>query len=251
MEIPYPTDDLPATPEYVLAVLRDMHRLLSGLRPLDSKVVLDFDTTVADWLWATDLDEVWPLESAMNDLLGLRVSRREWRAALHPARRRTLADVCRVGASHMTIPRPRPFVALGAESLPAGIFLTIRSALHEAGADVSNLRPSSPLDGYASRHVSELIRLSSRMAPGAMPTPKRSGELEVPGCSGPLHGLACFVSGALGSTPWLMITGVALSGLWFAGVVSCARRYDMAPLDFGGLETFGDLAEALARQTAA
>lgn len=56
VDVHYPTIDEPATPDYVLAVLRDMHRQQCQHDPeADPSAVLSFDTTVTEWRAACDL----------------------------------------------------------------------------------------------------------------------------------------------------------------------------------------------------
>jgi hypothetical protein len=135
MDVRYPTIAKPATPEYVLAVIRDMHRQQCQYDPeADPSSVLSFDTTVAEWRDACDLLGWRKLGRAYNQLWGISCSDAEWRAVLEPARQGRLADVCRLIASRAVRPLIRPSRLSGTGCVPAGAFLTIRSLLHEAGA---------------------------------------------------------------------------------------------------------------------
>lgn len=247
MEIPYPTDDEPATPEYVLAVLRDWQRLLSRLDPdVEPDVVLGFETTVAEWKSASNMG--WgPIGRGLNRLWGIDVSDVEWRAALRPADKRSLGDLCGLIARQARVPRPRPLVALGAVSLPAGVFLAIRSALHNAGADVESLRPSSSLKCLNRLFLIELLWVSARLAPGALPAPAHDVPPEAgAGCHWILHGLGCIAAGLVNATAWLALAGLVVVCSSAAFVHWRAYHRNPSGVIFGELETFGDLATALA-----
>ena len=94
MEVRYPTIGVPASPEYVLAVLRDMHRQQCHHDPeADARAVLSFDTSVAEWRDAGDLLGWRKLGRAYNQLWGIACSDDDWRAVLELAAQRRLADV--------------------------------------------------------------------------------------------------------------------------------------------------------------
>ncbi len=140
MDVRYPTIDEPATPEYVLTVLRDMHRQQCQHDPeADPGAVPSFDTTVAEWRDACDLLGWRQLGHAYNQVWGIACSDDEWRAVLEPARQRRLADVCQLLAARAARPVIRPSRLLGNTCAPAGAFLTIRSLVHEAGAPAGEI----------------------------------------------------------------------------------------------------------------
>ena len=100
MDVLYPTIDQPATPEYALAVLRDMHRQQCQHDPeADAHAVLSFDTTVAEWRDACDLLGWRELGLAYNQIWGIACRDHEWHAVLEPPRFRRLAEVCQLIAS--------------------------------------------------------------------------------------------------------------------------------------------------------
>src|SRR5262245_5858694 len=134
MNIHYPAIDEPATAEYVLTVLQDMHRQQCQYDPeAEPGVVLSFDTTVEQWQDACDLFGGKELGRAHNDFWGISISDDEWREVLEPASQKQLAGVCQLIATQAVRPVVRPARLLGGDCAPAGAFLTIRSLLHQAG----------------------------------------------------------------------------------------------------------------------
>jgi hypothetical protein len=93
MDVHYPPLDEPATPEYILAVLQDMHRQQCQWDPeADSGTELTLETTVAEWRDACDLLGWKPLGRAYNVFWGVSITDAEWRAVLEPAQEKRLAD---------------------------------------------------------------------------------------------------------------------------------------------------------------
>ena len=120
MEPSYPTIDEPATANYVLEVLRDMHRQASQFDPeVERGVELSFETTVAEWRNACNLVEWRELGRAYNQIWGIQCTDSEWYRALEPARAMQLSDVCQLIARHATAPRIRPARLLGGDCLPS------------------------------------------------------------------------------------------------------------------------------------
>jgi len=69
MNTRYPTIEEPATPEYVLAVLQDMHRQQCQYdSDAEPDVVLSFETSIAEWRDACDLLEWRGLGRAHNEV---------------------------------------------------------------------------------------------------------------------------------------------------------------------------------------
>jgi hypothetical protein len=60
----------------------------------------------------------------------------------------------------------------GIECWSAGTFLTIHSLLAKAGVPVQNVRPSTPLAGYAREYGAVFIAEIGKLAPGALPVPE-------------------------------------------------------------------------------
>lgn len=247
MEVNYPTVDEPASTEYVLAVLQDMHRQQCQYDPAaDPDAVLSLDTTVVDWTEACDLVGWRELGRAHNEIWGIDCSDDDWRAALKPAGQKRLADVCELIAAHAVRPAVRPALLLGSNCAPAGAFLTIRSLLHQAGAPASEIAPSTPLAPYARQFAKVFLGPVSRIAPGALPLVRIRTPLYDATCAGSLVGPLCLLVGTWGGLPLFTIAGVMFYALGFALTWYAATHVLPASVEFGELQTFGDLAIVVA-----
>ena len=127
MNTHYPTIDEPATPEYVLAVLRDDYRQQCQYDPeAEPDVDLTFETTVAEWRNACDLVGTHDLGRAENEVWGIHRGDDEWRAILEPAKARTLGDVCGADPRGHRLPPsdpPRPTARVELLRGPPSAFL--------------------------------------------------------------------------------------------------------------------------------
>jgi len=247
MDVRYPTIDEPATPEYVLAVLRDMHRQQCQHDPeAGPGAVLSCDTTVAEWRDACDLLEWRQLGRAYNQVWGIACSDDEWRAVLDPARQRRLADVCQLIAARAARPVIRPSRLLGSTCAPAGAFLTIRSLLHEAGAPAGEIAPSTPLTPYTRRFAEVFLGPVSRLAPGALPPVRIRTPVYDAAIWGIPVALVCLWIGACGGMHLLTVFGVVLVASVYALTWYAARCLLPASVQFGELRTFRDLAIVVA-----
>lgn len=248
MDLNYPLATEPATPAYVLAVLRDQYRQqLQFDSEAEPGIDLTFGSTVDEWRAACDLLPWRDLGRALNETWAIDRPDAEWFAVLEPARSRRLAEVCALIAAHAVRIKIRPARLLGRECRPAGTFLTVRGMLHRAGASVAGLTPSSPLGPYTRRHAHLFLGEVARLAPGALPPVS---------IRTPIHGLAVcgiFLSFfsltiglGLGSIP-VAVGSFLLYGLGHATTWYSARHIDPASVEFEGLATFRDLALAIDR----
>ena len=242
MDILYPASNAPATPEFVLAVIKDPEA--------DPDVVLSLDTTIAGWRDACDLLGWRALGRAHNQLWGISCSDGEWRNALEPADQRRLADVCRLIAARTARPVIRPAHILGSLCGPAGAFLTIRSLLHEAGAQAGEINPSTPLAPYTRTFAGVFLGPVSRLAPGTLPpvriqTPVYDAAVYAVGWS-LLVGLIGVIVGAWIGMPLLSAAGVVMFALSYAFAWYAAACVPPATVEFGDLRTFRDLAVLMA-----
>ena len=247
MEARYPTIDDHATPEYILAVLRDMHRQqCQHDREAEPSAVLSFDTTVAQWRDACDL-LTWPeLGRAYNQLWGIACSDDDWCAVLEPAVQRRLADVCQLIAARVVRPVIRPSRLLGSACTSAGAFLTIRSLLCEAGAPVGEIAPSTPLAPYTRRFPAVFLGPISRLAPGALPPVRIRSPIYDTAIWGILAAIVCLLVGACSGAQLLTVAGVVLFASCYALTWYAARCLLPASVEFGELRTFRDLAIVVA-----
>jgi hypothetical protein len=246
MDAHYPTVSEPATPEYVLAVVRDMHRQQARFDPeADADAVLTFDTTVAEWRQACDLLGWRALARGLNAVWGTGATEDEWRAVLEPGDERRLADVCAFLARRAARPRVRAARLLGRTCAAAGAFLTVRSLLREAGADPWGVTPSAPLAPYTRRYTSVFLDPLSRLAPGALPPVRVSTPVYDGATLAFLIGLPVLIAGACFGSAALAAAGGAVTVAAYSLTWLAARFLLPSSVEFGDLRTFRDLAVAL------
>jgi hypothetical protein len=165
-------------PEFVLDVLRDQHRQQAEVDPEANIVELRFDFTVADWRHACDLVGWRRLGQELNREWGLHVTAPEWNAVLEPAGERRLIEVCALIAERAEVPAIEPVRVCGQACASAGAFLVVRSLLCRAGVHPELIRPSTPIEQYASRYPGLFLWTFSKLAPGALPTVKMDTSAE-------------------------------------------------------------------------
>jgi hypothetical protein len=239
-----------ATPDYILDVIRDWHRQQCQFDgEVDPDAVLTFETTVAEWRWACDLLDWRRLGRALDAEWSLGRPDAAWRTVLKPAKQRTLRDVCEFIASGTVKPSIEPWRALGKSCFPAGAFLAIGSLLRQAGADVGRVLPSTPLDGYTRRHLRVFLGPISRLAPNALPAVRVSApwhDLSATACAlGLLLGLVAVVAGRFVSPELTAGGGIVVLISWVGGWLA-SWLLPPPSVKFGSLETFRDLARAVA-----
>jgi hypothetical protein len=247
MKVQYPVEEIPATPEYILAVLIDSHRQQSQFDPeADRNTKLTFETTIDEWRDACDLIAWKALSHSLNKQFATNFTDEQWRKALEPARTKTLRGVCELIATEARQWRVRPARYFGSECLAAGVFLTIRSLLAEEGASVPNIKPSTSLAPYLRECPSVFIFGLARIAPGILPqvkiqTPFYNRAVAV--FLGSLL-LACFCDFA--GAYLLTVLAVLLAGGGSAAIWYAAKRVRPARVEFGSLKTFADLSRLIA-----
>jgi hypothetical protein len=133
---------------------------------------IDFDTTVSDYCGQLELGDdlsVWnsPEEHMLSRVLeaSCGVPMDNWQDVLLPSEVRTLRDVCEHVAANTAVIVPEPVTVLGRRCLSAGAFLAVRTLLGQAGAEVGDLGPSSPLEPYLRAHPQVFKRDIGWMVP--------------------------------------------------------------------------------------
>jgi hypothetical protein len=245
----------PASADDVLDIIRDSYRHQFELDPApEPEIALNFDTTIDDWRMAEDLPAHRKLGHGFNQYFEIDVGDDEWRRLLHPARAKTLREVCNTIARHARLPTVRRFGIFGGRCLSAGTFLTIRSSLAKAGVPVQGVRPTTRLDAIAREHFAEIIDVIGKISPGILPTaklekayPRLSATLlNVFGVTFLLLLLASIVDSFLGPLEGLLrllAYGMAfvLVGAFIGLVI--IERIPYKSVAFGDLRTFRDLTE--------
>lgn len=242
MFLRYPVEHRPATPEYVLAMFRDAHRLQCQFDPeADPSVTLGNTTTIAEWRAACDLGEWRDLARHLEAEWQVSISDELWHSILEPASDKRIGGVCQAIAQRATRPMPRPVQLGGLKCETAGTFLTIRYLLSEGGADVEGLTPSSRLAPYTRKFPMVFLGPVSRIAPLTLPIVVQRSRLYF----GSLWVLTVS-SLVLAASLWfpllgLIVVGACGFGLGLAGAEVGARRSE-AVIDTDGVPTFRDLA---------
>jgi hypothetical protein len=248
MNVDYPTDEVPTTPEYVLGLLRDSFRLSDEPYEFltDETTVLELATE-----WNDTILFWWELAKPLDELLDIGMSIEDWKSALYPMNKRTVRDLCESISSRMgTRQAIRPWHYIGGDCHPAGAFLTTRSILARHGADVSEIKPSTGLEPYFETYGFNWLWELCRLAPGRLPA------LDIdrwfPTCG-------CLTGVALGMVPMLLGRFLGKDGGKFWAIGSLIQfftiflsliinRLSKRRYEFGELLTFRDLAYALAGQ---
>ena len=165
METRYPVNYVPATPEYVLAVLLDRSRQEWGAKAPIEPVMLD---SPVDTLWeACDFyngDDIYLSSMEWFDLWGT-----NWFDTLFSGKLDTVRDFCALIASRTTMPQVPLVSFCGKTCEPASVFLAVRSLLAEAGADVRELTPSTSLHEFTRHHTELFLGKIAMLGPGSLP----------------------------------------------------------------------------------
>jgi hypothetical protein len=188
----------------------------------------------------------------LNELFRIKIPRETWRAALVPKRTKTLGEVCDLIAREATVPVIEPVTVLGDRSLAAGGFLVLRRMFAEAGADVSNLRPSSPLRPYLCEKLDDVLPQLIRVAPHQLPPAAVDAPVqEALGCG-------VWVSfGMICAGKWLnlpsavIIAAVGFAVLFWVAAWVCGRTIEPHDVRLGDARTFRDLARIIAGERCA
>jgi hypothetical protein len=237
----------PASPEFVLEVIRDNHRHQCAFDPeADPSAELSFDTSIAEWHDACDLVRAERLGAALNEMWEIEVPADAWRAVLEPPKHKTLRDVCDLVAAHATRTMIQPAGAFGVSCKAAGAFLAVRALLLKAGVQDGAIRPSQPIAEIARRHPEVFLGPISRLAPGRLPTVT---------IRSPWHRAAAWTAMigfvvALASANFYPVVALPALAMFLLGVVAMwiVSMYPPRAVQFGGIVTFRDLAETIARE---
>ncbi|HEV2292924.1 MAG TPA: hypothetical protein VGR35_03660 [Tepidisphaeraceae bacterium] len=246
----------PMTSDEVFVALVVFARASNGVEPLLGESLPVADATrdspakcvaveFGNGLWAD-------AGNGLNELFGTSIAREQWRAAFKPARSRTIGAICDLIAQHAKVPVIEPVIVFGDRSLAAGAFLVVRRIFADAGADVSNFRPSSPLTPYLRDKCGNVLPHLMRVAPGRIPTPA---------VDAPVHDAftwGLFVScGILVLGKWLRVPPMAMmmagvSTILFCIMLwACNRAVKPRDIRLGDARTFRDLARMITGERSA
>jgi hypothetical protein len=240
MNANHPAQEFPATPEYILAVIKDSHRQQCQFDPeAELDVLLTFDSTVQEWRAACDLLGWRKLAKAMNKWFKTDFSDEQWKAVLEPAGQKKLRGVCELVATGVKRPEIKTF----GHCESAGIFLTIRSMLISAGAQ-EHIKPSTQIAPFCRDYTEAFLDQITKLEPGALPPVKIHTPFYHGSCLAILFG---FVICGIGSfiSPLVVVFGVCITAFaYIAAFVAAGSR--PAKVKFGSIETFRDLTMTIA-----
>ena len=181
------------TAEEILASLTDAYALNANFNDNSPYLTnaVHAEMTVEEYC---DDMEVYDAREFLNHWFDLSLSREESWAVGTPTRQQTLRELCEFYATRAEARAIDPVTVLGRPCLSAGAFLSVRTMLAEAGADVSRLAPSSPLGPYLRKHFMIFARDISKLSPGTFP---RIEEDERPTISVPYLGTGAVILAGL------------------------------------------------------
>ena len=236
MNIDYPIQEVPATPEYILAVIKDSHRQQCQFDPEAEKdILLTFDSTIDDWREACDLLGWRKVAKAMNDWFKTDFSDEQWKVVLEPAKKKNLRGICELLATKAKRIEIKPF---GNRCVNAGIFLTIRSLLKHAGAN-EQIKPSTQIAPFSRNYIEEFFDGITKIEPGALPPVKIHTPFYNYSVWAFLLGLVICGAGSF-LNPFIVIFGVCFAAFAYAAIYVAAKSRP-TKVEFGSIETFRDL----------
>lgn len=252
MLVDNPVTYVPASPDYVLSVFCDELRQYSQLpEGVDGNLKLSFETTIAEWRAALDLLPWRELAHGMNQYWKIDCSDEQWQAVLEPEREKRLVDVCELIAQYAVRAVVQPVSIASSSCRTAGAFLAIRSILVEAGAQASEIGPSTPLAPFTRRYAQQFLGAISQLAPGTLPLVHcRLPPVYYAGLISIILGSVLLGIGSHGGIilGWLMGTVLFVGGFLFTENSPRWLLYDS--VEFGELRTFRDMAEVVAKHDA-
>ncbi|QDT84499.1 hypothetical protein [Gimesia chilikensis] len=243
----------PVTAKYALSVFREQHRLYFLLDyDMLPREELTSESTVEEWREQMDLLDWRPLGQAENELWEINLPDEEWKQVLEPEDEKTLGGVCELIARHASAPVIREETFFGKPCRPASAFLTIQALLQEAGADVSEISPSTDLSAYSYQYGRTFLYKIANLSPGTLPRPEilngdsyRGADLSLLWMTGTLPFALMFSLGM--RSPWFLL----IPGMFFLMYLLFRwelQRLGGKQLKFGELKTFRDLAELMAAE---
>jgi hypothetical protein len=244
MTLDVPIHTRPMTPEEVLDGLRDVYCRVSGASWAEAVADLQYDTSLEDL--ATE--EVGFDPTVVELYFGTESLPEEWWQRVWEFG--TVRGLCLALAQFVEVPVIVPVNVLGRPCASAGAFLTVRALLARAGADVVDLKPSTPLLPYLWLWPGVFRWELPRMAPGRIPDVRFQNQRLTRRVLGAVIGL-----GGLVFSFWVAkhfpAAGAVLAGVFVklflldllrAPFAARARNWSV---EFGGLYDFRDLVAAL------
>ena len=160
----------PMTPDQVLGVFHQWSMIEYWVTLDEVKARLRRDASISKLRAEIDYLGNWKaLGESLNTIFDIDLSPAAWAPYLRRKRRCTVGDLSDFIARHALIEEVQPAEILGRTCLEAGVFRTIVSMLKRAGADASNLGPSTRVRPYMRDYSEVFFGDLGKMAPGAIP----------------------------------------------------------------------------------
>lgn len=234
----------PLAPSEILDGLRDLFIRGTGLPPGRAAEFVRFDTELLDLIATDALDP-----AAVELYFGTGPLSEEWWQKV--VEFGTVGGLCHALARFVEVPAIDPVTVFGRPCPAAAAFLVIRRLLADAGADISKLRPSTPLMPYVWVWPDVFRWRLPRVAPGRVPEVRFLNRRLTRRILGIVFGVAGVLLGL-----WIARGFPVLGGLLAAIFVKvlvfdllltpiAARRKNWS-VQFGGLYDFRDLATVIA-----
>jgi hypothetical protein len=241
----YQIPTCPMTPDDVFAVIVDLTRQVCGADD-DELARLSLDMRIADWLIPFEFLNDMEVAAAFKVMAAEPIGDYEWKRLLSLDDYRTLGCLCRELAPRLRKPLIQPVAVMGDTSPAAGAFLVVRRILRDAGVNVSDLRPSSPIGKYLKANFRLLMTQLSLIASGRLPRAKVVAPAHLSCALGILASLITIMIGMTGVLPLRVMLGSVLLLVGFFIAFCLLIRY-VKPRDIriGAARTFRELCQIL------
>jgi len=238
------------SPASVLEILQDDQRQSSQYDPeVDGDIKLSFESTIDDWRQACDLVAWKALGLALNDWFDIEYSNLEWKNVLEPSSEKTLFKLCTFIANKAERNEIKPFNIFGTHCKTAGVFISVRKALKDAGIPTEDIKPSSELEPILIKYGFDFIREVGKLAPNVLPPVKiKSSFLQMMGYWVVLVGVILGFSNAIFEINFILQIAYSLT---IGGVLLIIVTSRMNPKSFtlGELKTFADVCTLISKST--
>lgn len=253
------------TSEEVMAFFNDVARQQYDGEPVseigDHKIITR-DWTVDDLLFdifLTDCNtENWQeIGQWLTNWFRIEATDDELECLLKKPHNTTMGELCDFLATRATVEILSPARIMGQTNWEAGIFRTIHQVLKKAGADVSDLAPSSKLEPYLKDYYSELQNSLSILVPGYLPSVdiRRAAPVEWiskfagwGGFIGSMSMITGIIFGSVSNSAWPWFIGISGFGVMICSFALAGILSPFKPCLYklGEFVTFRDLCFALA-----
>ncbi|MFK7776750.1 MAG: hypothetical protein QM501_01345 [Gimesia sp.] len=161
---------------------------------------------------------------------------------------KTARDFCELIATRITMSEIPVTSFCGRTCRPASVFLAIRSIINDAGVNVDEIAPSTPLAEYSRKHLELFLGPIAKLSPGSLPDVEVDdrGFRRLELIKGLWHVpvLVGFIFLGSISVGYFVFTLTVMLLLML--MVECGEKEKYASVQFGELRTFRDLAENIA-----